>query len=313
MKNNCIDTMVIFTNSLSMLYRTVFSVLYTLLSFGHSSPEESEKLDPPTNYFRVRLVATVLAACGHYFSKGSAKAKLDKYLVYFQRYLLFKPPLPIEVDFTVQVLHPSLAQALVYAIMIMIMIMITIMIMTIMIMIMTMMMMILEIIIVTMMMMKLTESVYAVDTYIKVSNLFVIVRQLTGNCIAFLVLMWYQKFCLLEVALGWSLSSQLLQHILRCDDLTWCLLKYLNLPLCTSTCQTSWSHQFSCDSLLSNGKQSSNDTPRVLVALTYNLIKFSLTLIVVWVPIHRRIWTFHRSFWSISDLTWKGFKAMKKQ
>ena len=81
-------------------------MLYTILSFGHSTPEESETLDPPSNYFRVRLVCVLLATCGHYFSRGSAKVKLDRFLTYFQRYLLYKPPLPLDVEFTVQVDAP---------------------------------------------------------------------------------------------------------------------------------------------------------------------------------------------------------------
>ena len=36
--------------------RTIFDTLYTLLAFGHSSLAESALLDPPTSYFRVRLV-----------------------------------------------------------------------------------------------------------------------------------------------------------------------------------------------------------------------------------------------------------------
>ena len=83
--------------------RTVFDTLYLLLSFGHQNPEDTEKYDPPTNYFRVRLVCVLLSTCGQYFSKGSAKARLDRFLVYFQRYLLYKPPLPLDVDFDVQV------------------------------------------------------------------------------------------------------------------------------------------------------------------------------------------------------------------
>ena len=35
--------------------------------------------------------------------QGSSKQRLDRFLVYFQRYLLFKPPLPLDVEFDVQV------------------------------------------------------------------------------------------------------------------------------------------------------------------------------------------------------------------
>ena len=47
--------------------------------------------------------AVLLEACGGYFSRGSAGRKLDRFLAYFQRYLLAKPPLPLDVEFDVQV------------------------------------------------------------------------------------------------------------------------------------------------------------------------------------------------------------------
>jgi hypothetical protein len=83
-------------------HRTIFDTLYTLLAFGHASPEQAAVLDPPSSYFRARLVAVLLEACGAYFSKGSAGRKLDRFLAFFQRYLLAKPPLPLDVEFDVQ-------------------------------------------------------------------------------------------------------------------------------------------------------------------------------------------------------------------
>jgi hypothetical protein len=62
------------------------------------------KLDPPSNYFRIRLVCTLLEACGQYYGKGPARRKLDRFLPHFQRYVLAKPPLPLDVAFDVQVL-----------------------------------------------------------------------------------------------------------------------------------------------------------------------------------------------------------------
>ena len=85
--------------------RVVFATLYLLLECGHDTPEMMQRLDPPDNYFRIRLVCKLLEACGHYFTKGSACTRLNRYLVYFQRYLLAKPPLPFDVDFDVQVQH----------------------------------------------------------------------------------------------------------------------------------------------------------------------------------------------------------------
>ena len=38
----------------------------------------------------MRLVCVILDTCGQYFTSGSTKKKLDYYLLYFQRYFLFK-------------------------------------------------------------------------------------------------------------------------------------------------------------------------------------------------------------------------------
>ena len=83
--------------------RVVFDTLYLLLSFGHESAEEAERLDPPFSYFRIRLVCSLLETCGQFFNKGLAKKRLDRFLAFYQRYLLAKPPLPLDVEFDVQV------------------------------------------------------------------------------------------------------------------------------------------------------------------------------------------------------------------
>lgn len=51
----------------------------------------------------MRLVCTLLLTCGGYFHRGSAARKLDRFLAFFQRYILAKPPLPLDIDFDVQV------------------------------------------------------------------------------------------------------------------------------------------------------------------------------------------------------------------
>ncbi len=81
----------------------MFDTLYLLLSFGHESAEEAERLDPPFSYFRIRLVCSLLETCGQFFNKGLAKKRLDRFLALYQRYLLAKPPLPLDVEFDVQV------------------------------------------------------------------------------------------------------------------------------------------------------------------------------------------------------------------
>src|SRR5690242_18186314 len=43
---------------------------------------------------RIRLVVQLLEACAEYFVVGQSRARLDKFLAYFQRYLFCKPGLP---------------------------------------------------------------------------------------------------------------------------------------------------------------------------------------------------------------------------
>ena len=70
----------------------IFKVLYSLITFGVMlDPELAwDCLDPPDQMIRLRQVCVLLDTCGQYFVSGSSKKKLDYYLLYFQRYYLFK-------------------------------------------------------------------------------------------------------------------------------------------------------------------------------------------------------------------------------
>lgn len=56
----------------------------------------------PDDFFRIRLVCTLLDVCGMCFERGSAKKKLDFFLTFFQYYICTKDPLPMDVEFIVQ-------------------------------------------------------------------------------------------------------------------------------------------------------------------------------------------------------------------
>lgn len=60
-------------------------------------------LDPPEDCFRIRMVITLLETCGHYFGRGSSKRKLDRFLINFQRYIISKGVLPLDIEFDLQV------------------------------------------------------------------------------------------------------------------------------------------------------------------------------------------------------------------
>jgi regulator of nonsense transcripts 2 len=69
---------------------------------------QEDVLDPPEDFFRIRLIITLLETCGHYFDHGSSKKKLDRFLMHFQRYILSKGALPLDVEFDLQVSRGSL-------------------------------------------------------------------------------------------------------------------------------------------------------------------------------------------------------------
>lgn len=57
--------------------------------------------EPPWDFFRVKLACVLLETCGHYFDRGAVKQKLDRFLLFFQRYCQSKGELPLRVTFMV--------------------------------------------------------------------------------------------------------------------------------------------------------------------------------------------------------------------
>jgi regulator of nonsense transcripts 2 len=76
----------------------VFDVLYMFISPG--TEHAGTMPDPPGDHFRIRLVCTLLDTCGHYFDQGNAAKRLDLFLARFERYLLTKMPIAMDVEFT---------------------------------------------------------------------------------------------------------------------------------------------------------------------------------------------------------------------
>jgi regulator of nonsense transcripts 2 len=65
-------------------------------------PGRINHFDQPDDYFRIRLISTVLETCGMFFNKGAAGKKLDYFLSFFQYYIHTKNPLPMDIEFLVQ-------------------------------------------------------------------------------------------------------------------------------------------------------------------------------------------------------------------
>ncbi|KAK4761192.1 hypothetical protein SAY87_006085 [Trapa incisa] len=85
----------------------IFDTLYLVLVFGHDTSEK-DALDPPEDCFRIRLIITLLQTCGYYFDRGSSKRKLDRFLIHYQRYILSKGALPLDIEFDLQDLFAEL-------------------------------------------------------------------------------------------------------------------------------------------------------------------------------------------------------------
>lgn len=72
-----------------------------------TAPED----DGPDDFFRLQLVCVLLNVCGEYFCKGSAKTKMDRFLLCLQRYAALKSPLPTGIRYilldTFEALRPK--------------------------------------------------------------------------------------------------------------------------------------------------------------------------------------------------------------
>ena len=84
----------------------IFSTLYSLISFGHTGGKPGKSgcaLDPPDDYFRIRLICELLDTCGQYYGRGSLKKALDNYFVFFEYYIKIKNPesLSLETQFAI--------------------------------------------------------------------------------------------------------------------------------------------------------------------------------------------------------------------
>mmetsp|Transcript_27619 Transcript_27619/g.67177 ORF Transcript_27619/g.67177 Transcript_27619/m.67177 type:complete len:1475 (+) Transcript_27619:251-4675(+) len=83
----------------------ILDTLYAMITVGHTidpkTKQLSSKIDPPADSFRARLVCMLLDTCGVYFESRSEKKRLERFLLYFQRYLLLKRFIPVDLEFLV--------------------------------------------------------------------------------------------------------------------------------------------------------------------------------------------------------------------
>ncbi|KAK4166013.1 regulator of nonsense transcripts 2 [Cladorrhinum sp. PSN259] len=83
----------------------IFDIMYKIMTFGHGGPPIPGRacpFDQPDDFFRIRLISTILETCGSCFKNGAAGRKLDFFLSFFQYFIYTKDPLPMDVEFLVQ-------------------------------------------------------------------------------------------------------------------------------------------------------------------------------------------------------------------
>ncbi|KAI6090074.1 ARM repeat-containing protein [Hypoxylon rubiginosum] len=83
----------------------IFETMYKIMTFGYGGvpvPGRINPFDLPDDFFRIRLVATMLETCGMFFNRGAAGKKLDYFLSFLQYYIYTKHPLPMDIEFIVQ-------------------------------------------------------------------------------------------------------------------------------------------------------------------------------------------------------------------
>jgi len=79
------------------------ALFFVFLDLGRPSRERFCPIDAPDDFFRVRLCCTLLDTCGMCFDRGSAKKKLDSFLIFFQVSSYFYHI--IDLVFTQQITH----------------------------------------------------------------------------------------------------------------------------------------------------------------------------------------------------------------
>jgi regulator of nonsense transcripts 2 len=81
---------------------TLFTLLYKLINLEVDGRQDKRlaDLDKPNDCFRVSLVCTLLESLGrNLFAKHKRRLLMDRFLIFFQRYIFLKNYLLMEVEF----------------------------------------------------------------------------------------------------------------------------------------------------------------------------------------------------------------------
>ncbi|KAJ1965716.1 mRNA decay protein [Dipsacomyces acuminosporus] len=93
--------------------KEIFDLLFLLVRYGHAEPHpfpgRDSEIDPLADYFRIRLVCTLLSTCGRYISGADDRLLLEEFAVYFQMYYLAKQqPIPIDIDYSIDQMYETI-------------------------------------------------------------------------------------------------------------------------------------------------------------------------------------------------------------
>lgn len=84
--------------------RTLFDLLYKLINYdyeSHATDAYMQQLDSAQDSFRIRLVCTTLDSLGRYFQRGERRLQMDRFLMFFQRYIFSKNYVLMDLEFMI--------------------------------------------------------------------------------------------------------------------------------------------------------------------------------------------------------------------
>lgn len=83
----------------------LFDFMYRLINYDFQSKYVDQfflLLDTdPIDSFRIRLVCTLLSSLGHYFWQGMRRVQMDRFLIFFQRYIYSKTYVLMDLEFMI--------------------------------------------------------------------------------------------------------------------------------------------------------------------------------------------------------------------
>lgn len=84
--------------------QTLFDLFYKLMNWDLYYSQEDDflrSLDSPQDSFRIRLICTALDTLGRYFQRSERKRSMDRFLMFFQKYIFSKNYVLMDLEFMI--------------------------------------------------------------------------------------------------------------------------------------------------------------------------------------------------------------------